>query len=120
NILKSNQSQFKKDRALATLDEQAELGTLTREIEGMEEMLPKYEEALKKKAITEGEYAQFYNGYVERLRQLNDLLNSKQFAPATTLKGLLTNKLSDLFGFKKGTEEAKLFAETITQTFDLA
>jgi len=118
-ILNSNKNPGQKKAALDEIEKQAELGSIVRQIATLKESLPKYKKQLEDKAITEEEYAKHYKAYVKELKDLNDLLN-KANENSTNVRSLVTNKLSKLFGFKEGSGEAQLFAETIVQSFNLA
>ena len=116
-ILNSDKSTDQKNAAIQQLDDVEKKGVLAREIAAMKIQLPVFKQLLDKKAITEKQYAEFYEQYVKKLGELNDLL-AKQQTGSTTAKGFLTNSLSKLFGFKEGSDQARLFAETVTHQRD--
>ncbi len=118
-ILKSNKTPAQKQAALQTLDQVDAFGSTARQIAALEEQLSDYKKALSEKRITEKEYSDFYDGYVKKLEELNKILADSQKA-ITDVQGFVTNKLGKLFGFKENSAEAKLLAETISQSFALA
>lgn len=118
-ILKSNKTPLQKQEALKELDRQDEFGTIARQIAALEAQKEDEKKLLAEKRITEEEYAKFYADYVQKLKELNDLLANQQ-AQSTDLQSLLTNSLSKLFGFKQGSAQAKLFAQTVAESFQLA
>lgn len=119
-VIDSKKSQEQKDRGLKEIDRQDQIGTLARELAALKVSLPLYKKALEEKSITEQQYNVKFEEYVKKQLELSKLLNDGQLVPNTSVKNLLTNKLADAFGFDKNSEEAKLFAQTVQQTFDLA
>lgn len=126
-IIQSNKPQRKKDAALSELKNQEEFGVLAREVarDTIEKEI--YEKLLKAKVVTQEQYDNFLAEAYKREQQLHQpgiQSTEKAIENVTTLGQLVTNKLSNVFGFDNGTAEGaareKLLAETIAQSYQFA
>jgi hypothetical protein len=118
-ILNSNKPEEQKQAGLTSLDKLEATGTLAREVATLKQQLPSYQKALAEKRITEKEYADFYAAYIAKLTALNDNLNGSS-QKVTDVNSFLQSNLKKLFGFIEGSNQAKVFGDTVAQTFDLA
>lgn len=123
NILNSNASFFKKQKALSILQREERKVILAGELNAEKLALDEYKKAFEERAITEQLYLEKYDAYVKKLGELKaELANeeSGQNRQSTNLNELIQNNISSLFGFSKDSAEEKLLAETLTQAYSIA
>ncbi|RFM30029.1 phage tail tape measure protein [Deminuibacter soli] len=141
SIINSKKSNNKKESALSEIDTQQQASTLSIETATMEKQLPIYQSLLAKKQISDKEYADFYEKYVSKIAELQNLLRQNiinatkddLFKNINDVPGLIRAGVTSVFktafvpnandsddDIKKKAELRKVLGDTLQQTYATA
>lgn len=118
-ILESDKSKGDKDAALKVLTKVENVEIDTSKLDGANKAAKAAKELLDAGLITLEQYEAIYAKATQGQENLNKSIEEGKKS-VTSMQGLLTSTLGNLFGFAEGSDKAKLLAETISQAFNTA